>query len=137
MLTKYGEKIYNFNEGERKMSCFSKFCKKGATINKKLSIDENLYQDLTELSKCTYDASISKLVNAAIEDLLNTKNVALYKKENTNQVSRSFLIREDFLNGLYELKENYSVSINSLVNIAIRNAVTEEKMESEGLDKLN
>ncbi len=57
-------------------------------------------------------------------------------KENTNQVSRSFLIREDFLNGLYELKENYSVSINSLVNIAIRNAVTEEKMETKGLDKL-
>ena len=116
------------------MSCFSRFCKKGTTVNKKLSIDENLYQDLTELSNSTYDASISKLVNAAIEDLITTKNVALYKKENTNQVSRSFLIREDFLNGLYELKEN---SINSLVNIAIRNAVTEEKMESEGLDKLN
>ena len=90
----------------------------------------------TELSNSTYDASISKLVNAAIEDLITTKNVALYKKENTNQVSRSFLIREDFLNGLYELKENYSVSINSLVNIAIRNAVTEEKMETKGLDKL-
>ena len=102
------------------MSCFSRFCKKGTTVNKKLSIDENLYQDLTELSNSTYDASISKLVNAAIEELITTKNVALYKKENTNQVSRSFLIREDFLNGLYELKENYSVSINSLVNIAIR-----------------
>ena len=86
------------------MSCFSRFCKKGTTVNKKLSIDENLYQDLTELSNSTYDASISKLVNAAIEDLITTKNVALYKKENTNQVSRSFLIREDFLNGLYELK---------------------------------
>ena len=110
------------------MSCFSRFCKKGTTVNKKLSIDENLYQDLTELSNSTYDASI--------EDLITTKNVALYKKENTNQVSRSFLIREDFLNGLYELKENYSVSINSLVNIAIRNAVTEEKMETKGLDKL-
>ncbi len=82
------------------MSCFSRFCKKGTTVNKKLSIDENLYQDLTELSNSTYDASISKLVNAAIEDLITTKNVALYKKENTNQVSRSFLIREDFLNGL-------------------------------------
>ena len=105
------------------MSCFSRFCKKGTTVNKKLSIDENLYQDLTELSNSTYDASISKLVNAAIEDLITTKNVALYKKENTNQVSRSFLIREDFLNGLYELKENYSVSINSLVNIAIRNGI--------------
>ncbi len=118
------------------MSCFSRFCKKGTTVNKKLSIDENLYQDLTELSNSMYDASISKLVNAAIENLITTKNVALYKKENTNQVSRSFLIREDFLNGLYELKENYSVSINSLVNIAIRNAVTEEKMETEGLEKL-
>ena len=81
MLTIYGKKIYNFNKGERKMSCFSRFCKKGTTVNKKLSIDENLYQDLTELSNSTYDASISKLVNAAIEDLITTKNVALYKKE--------------------------------------------------------
>ena len=40
------------------------------------------------------------------------------------------------IDGLYELKENYSVSINSLVNIAIRNAVTEEKMDTKGLDKL-
>ena len=80
------------------------------------------------------DEKMAKLFEERMEA---SKEVALYKKENTNQVSRSFLIREDFLNGLYELKENYSVSINSLVNIAIRNAVTEEKMESEGLDKLN
>ena len=37
-----------------------------------------------------------------------------------------------FKGGLYELKENYSVYINSLVNIAIRNAVTEEQMETKG-----
>ncbi len=75
---------------KEKMSCFSRFCKKRNYSKQKLSIDENLYQDLTELSNSTYDASISKLVNAAIEDLITTKNVALYKKENTNQVSRSF-----------------------------------------------
>ena len=119
------------------MSCFSKFCKKGTTINKKLSIDENLYQELAELSNSKYDASISKLVNAAIENLLDTKNVAVYKRENSSQISRSFLIKEDSLNGLYELKENYSVSINSLVNIAIKNAVEEEKQELKNTTNIN
>ena len=115
------------------MSCFNRFWKKGTSVNKKLSIDENLYQELVELSNSKYDASISKLVNAAIENLLDTKNVAVYKRENSSQISRSFLIKEDSLNGLYELKENYSVSINSLVNIAIKNAVEEERTEEKKL----
>ena len=47
------------------------------------------------------------------------------------KISRSFLIRESFLEGLYELKDNYTLSINLLVNIAVRNAIHEEKADSK------
>lgn len=109
------------------MSCFSRFYKKEKMISKTLEIDEDLYNELEKLSKNTYDASVSKLVNAAIENLLQTKDIRIYKRENIAKVSRSFLIRESLLDGLYELKKKYTISINLLVNIAIRNAVLEEK----------
>ena len=49
------------------MTCFSKFYKKEILISRTLDIDEELYIELERLSKEVYDASISKLVNAAIE----------------------------------------------------------------------
>lgn len=109
------------------MSSFSRFYKKENMISKTLNIDENLYYELEKLSNEIYDASISKLVNASIDNLLQTKNIEIYKKENMNQISRSFLIRESLMEGLYELKRKYTISINLLVNIAIRNAIIEER----------
>ena len=107
------------------MSCFSRFYKKEKMISKTLEIDENLYCELETLSNNIYDASISKLVNAAIENLLKTKDIKIYRREDTIRVTRSFLIKENLLEGLYELKRKYTISINLLVNIAIRNAILE------------
>ena len=119
------------------MKSFRRFYKRENMISKTLNIDEDFYCELEKLSDTVYDASISKLVNAAIEGLLNTEKVEIYKRENTNQVTRSFLLRESFLNGLYELKRKYMLSLNLLVNIAIRNAILEEKMEKEEPNKEN
>ena len=41
------------------------------------------------------------------------------------------MIKENLLEGLYELKRKYTISINLLVNIAIRNAILEEKLEEK------
>ena len=41
-------------------------------------------------------------------------------------VSRSFLIRNSFWDGLHRLKIKYGISIRLLVNIAIRNVLIEE-----------
>ena len=41
------------------------------------------------------------------------------------------MIRESLIDGLYVLKKKYRVSICLLVNVAIRNALLEEKMENE------
>ena len=48
-----------------------------------------------------------------------------YKPNRNSYISRSFLIRENFLEKLYVLKKKYRISIYLLVNIAIKNAVDE------------
>ena len=78
-----------------------------------------------------YEASISKLLNASIEKLIEKEEIQVYERKNKSYVSRSFLIRESLIEGLYVLKDKYRISICLLVNIAIRNALLEEKKEVE------
>ena len=113
------------------MTCFSRFYKKEKLINRTLDIDEDLYYELEYLSKNVYEASISKLVNASIEKIIQTEEIRIYERKNKSYISRSFLIRESFIEGLYELKEKYRISICLLVNVAIRNALIEERREKE------
>lgn len=119
------------------MSCFQKFYKKEKLISRTLEIDETLYYELEILSKEVYDASISKLVNAAIEEIIKTEDIKLYEKKNTLYVTRSFLIRNSFWEGLYDLKKKYGVSIRLLVNIAIRNVLIEDGILEEEKKILN
>ena len=103
------------------MSVFDRYYKKEKLLSRKLDIEEGIYNELEHLSKDVYDASINKLVNSAIEELLKTEKIQLYNMKNKNYVSGSFLIRQSFLEGLYELKDKYKISINLLVNISIKN----------------
>lgn len=110
------------------MSAFDKLYKQEETVNRTYEIDEHLYSILENLSNNIYDASINKLVNLSIDFLLQTKDVQLYSRDkNEIAVSRSFLIRKSLLDGLIEFKETYNISLNRLVNIAIRNALIDEK----------
>ena len=86
------------------MSCLGRLYRKEKLISRTLDIDEELYYKLEFLSNERYDASISKLVNISIEELVRTENVQIYKRKNNSYVSRSFLLRESVLDGLYELK---------------------------------
>ena len=113
------------------MDYFSRFYKKENLISRSLDIDEELYSELEYLSKNVYEASISKLVNASIEKLIEKEEIQVYERKNKSYVSRSFLIRESLIEGLYVLKDKYRISICLLVNIAIRNALLEEKKEVE------
>ena len=117
------------------MTCFSRFYKKENLINRSLDIDEELYYELEYLSKNVYEASISKLVNASIERIIEDEKNQVYERKNKSYVSRSFLIRESLIEGLYVLKKKYRVSICLLVNVAIRNALLEEKMENDKFEK--
>ncbi len=117
------------------MSCFNRFYKKEKVISRTLEIDEKLYYELEKLSKNVYDASITKLVNAAIEDLIIKEKVKLYDGKMNFYVARSFLIRESFWEGLHKLKNRYGISIRLLVNIAIRNVLIEEGIIEENKKK--
>lgn len=110
------------------MSCLGRLYRKEKLISRTLDIDEELYYKLEFLSKERYDASISKLVNISIEELLETEDIQIYKRKNNSYISRSFLLRESLLNGLYELKSKYRIPIYLLVNIAIRNVLIEEEL---------
>lgn len=110
------------------MSCLGRLYRKEKLISRTLDIDEELYYKLEFLSKERYDASISKLVNISIEELVRTENVQIYKRKNNSYVSRSFLLRESVLDGLYELKSKYRIPIYLLVNIAIRNVLIDEDL---------
>lgn len=117
------------------MSCFKRFYKKEEKVSTTFDIDEEMYTELERLSNEVYEASINKLVNAAIENLIETENITLYKKNpNKSYVSRSFLIRNSFLDELYELKKKYRISIRLLVNVAIKNALNSEE-NSENFKK--
>ena len=111
------------------MTVFSRFYKKEKMVNRTLEIEEDLYEKLAFLSENVYDASINKLVNACIEDLIQNEDIKIYKPKSEFYVSRSFLIRESFLEHLYSLKKKYRISIYLLVNIAIKNTI--DKLEKE------
>ena len=110
------------------MSCLGRLYRKEKLISRTLDIDEELYYKLEFLSNERYDASISKLVNISIEELVRTENVQIYKRKNNSYVSRSFLLRASVLDGLYELKSKYRIPIYLLVNIAIRNVLIDEDL---------
>lgn len=112
------------------MSCFNKFDKRERFLDKTLSIDEELYNELIRLSSDVYMASINKLVNSAIEDLVEKENIVIYQRKNALCVTRSFCIKESLIVKLSNLKAKYRLSINLLVNIAIRNAILEEEREN-------
>lgn len=106
------------------MSVFDKYLlKKDNLLKRRIEIDNSLYEKLVELSNI-YDASINKLVNIAIINLIETENVELYKKKEEEIVeAHNFAIRETSYKKLEELKNKYGLSIYKLTNIAIYHAL--------------
>lgn len=111
------------------MSVLDKFYKKDTLIQKTVEIDSNLFDKIEFLSKNIYDASISKIINACIDDLVETQKIELYEREkNEISLKHTIIIRESSLNKLEKLKERYEISINKLINISIYRVLKEENM---------
>ena len=100
-------------------------------IQKTIEIESNLYDKIEYLSENVYDASISKIINACIDDLIEKENIKLYQKENDELFTKhSVLLRKNSLDNLYLLKEKYGISVYKLIHIAIKNVILE--LEEEG-----
>lgn len=111
------------------MSVFDCFPPKENLVKRTVEIDLTLYEKLEYLSQNVYDASINKLINVCIETLIESKNLNLYSKpKNEVAVTRSLYIRKSIYKGLSKLREDYSLSYNRLINIAIRNVLIEDKI---------
>lgn len=99
------------------------FRKRDNILKRRIEIDVSLYEELKELSE-VYEASINKLINASIMEMLETNNVNLYDRAVGELAeSHNFNIREGEYKELEKLKDKYHLSINRLVNIAIYNAI--------------
>ena len=107
------------------MNTFDKYLlKKDKLLKRRIEIDSSLYNKLVDLTKI-YDASINKLVNVAILELIETENIQVYKKpDNEISESHNFVIRESSYYNMEKLKDKYGLSIYKLTNIAIYNALS-------------
>lgn len=104
------------------MNTFDKYLlKKDKLIKRRIEIDSSLYE---KLAKLVYDASINKLVNIAILEMIETENVQVYERpENEISESHNFAIRESSYLELEKFRDRYGLSIYKLTNIAIYNAL--------------
>ena len=101
--------------------CFDKrFYKRERTIKKNLVFEVKLYDKLVEYSKY-YDATITDLVNAAIDNYLNSGEVKFYERAPNELLEKHPMnIRESNLAGIEALKDKYSINMYKLVNDAIK-----------------
>ena len=108
------------------MNVFNRFYDKEELVRKTIEIENDLYDKLNEISKTKYKTSTNMLVNACIENLIETEKIDIYvNKDKYSSTKHSLLIKKSFANELLKLKQKYNVSITKLVNIAIRNAINE------------
>ena len=114
------------------ISVFSRFYDKDILVQKTFEIESSLYDRLEFLSENIYDASISKLINACIDDLVDTEDIKLYPKDGSELYTKhSLLLRRYSLNNLEDLKVKYGFSVYKLINIAIRRSLEELDVEEK------
>lgn len=106
------------------MSVYEQYLfKRDNGVRRRVEIDITLYNQLEELFKI-YDASINKLVNIAIIDLIKTQKINIYDRpDNEKTEPHNFVIRETSYKKLKKMKLKYGLSIFKLINIAIYNAI--------------
>ena len=106
------------------MNVFEKnLLKKDEMVRRRVYIDTALYNELEKLTK-TYDASINKMINIAIMELINTENITIYPKPEKGKIKEhNICIRSKYYEELRKMKNKYGLSIFKLINIAIYNAI--------------
>ena len=90
---------------EISISVFSRFYDKDVIVQKTFEIESGLYDRLEFLSENIYDASISKLVNACIDNLVETEDVKLYPKDGKELYVKSSLLSRRY--SLDNIKSNF------------------------------
>lgn len=114
------------------MSILDRLWAKDELVQNTIEIESSLYDEIEFLSENVYDASIVKIINACIDELIKTENVKLYKKENNELFTKhSLILRKNSLKNLEILKDKYGISVYKLIHIAIKNVLIEYHNEKD------
>ena len=114
------------------MSVLDRFWPKDELIQKTIEIESSLYDEIEFLCENVYDASVSKIINACIDELIETEDVKLYPKESNELFTKhSIILRKNSLNNLEKLKDKYGISVYKLIHIAIKNVLIQYHSEME------
>ena len=106
------------------MEWYSRFLTKEKWVKKSAEIEGRHYDILKEISEKELEASVNKIIDACISNLVLKEKVIIYKREtNEINVARSIIIRESMYKKLEEMIERYGIYISKLINIAIRSGL--------------
>ena len=112
------------NKDGAEMSVLDRFWPKDKLVQKTIEIESGLYDEIEFLCENVYDTSVSKIINACIDELIETEDVKLYPKEaNELFTKHSIILRKSSLNNLEKLKDKYGISVYKLIHIAIKNVL--------------
>ena len=106
------------------MSVLDRFWPKDELVQKTIEIESGLYDEIEFLCENVYDTSVSKIINACIDELIETEDVKLYPKESNELFTKhSIILRKNSLYNLEKLKDKYGISVYKLIHIAIKNVL--------------
>ena len=113
------------------MSVLDRFWPKDELVQKTIEIESSLYDEIEFLCENVYDTPVSKIINACVDDLIETEDVKLYPKESNELFTKhSIILRKSSLKNLERLKDKYGVSVYKLIHIAIKNVLIQYHEEN-------
>ena len=90
-------------------------------IAKTINIDDSIYNKFKDLSEKVYDATISEIINIAIEEYVERNNPTYSAKPNNETVtSRNLMLRKENIKKIKEYHQKTGISFTRLVNGAIK-----------------
>ena len=98
------------------------------TTKKSVNIDDSLYKKLIYFTQNKFDATVSDLINVAIEDFSSKSNPTFYgKPENESVTYRSIMLRDNNIEWLSKISKKTGISVTRLVNAAIKEFIDKVK----------
>ena len=109
------------------MSAINRLYKKdNYTVQKSMNLEDKLYTRLKEITNNEYDATISDVINACVEDLISSGNIKYYAKPDGEiTIYRSIMLRKDNVEALNKINRETGISVTRLINMAIKQFIDE------------
>ena len=101
---------------------FYRFYEKQEWLYRTIQIESKLYDNLKFISENELETSFSKLVDACVENFNIKNNKIVYYKKDDNEITVKCTIRlrQSMWNKLENLRLKYDISIQKLINMAIK-----------------